>query len=76
MVLFSSFEDGEDGSFFPQREMKNYLKPFMKLSCVKIVFRERSDSQSSPLKIPFSTAKMAETSKNPQNASTSVQLHF
>lgn len=62
MVLFSSFEDGV--SFFPQCEIKNYLKLFMKLSCVKIVvFRERSDSQSSPLKNPLSTAEMAQTIK-------------
>lgn len=75
MVLFSSFEDGV--SFFSHCEIKNYLKLFMKLSCVKIVvFRERSDSQFSPLKNPLTTAEMAEIPKNPQNASTSVQLYF
>lgn len=75
VVLFSSFEDGV--SFFPQWEIKNYSKLFMKHSCVKtVVYRERSDSHSSRLKTPLSTAEMAETSKHQQIASASVQLHF
>lgn len=61
MVLFKSFEGGV--SFFPQCEMKNHLKLFMKLSCVKI-FSEKGQTFNPVLSKPPSALQKLQKAQN------------